>query len=240
MANRILVATNDTWIKTSTAMAADLGDNQKVHKPRNSVIAAKSLVEVPETSHAKLELADDPGETWYIYSPHWSPVELREKEAAVAAAATKPVVAAPLKRDAVINWSDFKDQVSEYFTVGEFLNYDRRRIPTSDAAKKRLIAIATELDKIRAAWGSAIRVTSGYRPEPINRQVGGVANSRHTFGDAVDIAPVDGRIQAFQKWLDENWFGALGYGARRGFVHLDMRNGNGWKRGSSKGARWNY
>ncbi|MGV2389627.1 MAG UNVERIFIED_CONTAM: hypothetical protein LVR29_19395 [Microcystis novacekii LVE1205-3] len=35
----------------------------------------------------------------------------------------------------------------------------------------------------------------------------------------------------FQSWLDQRWFGALGYGAGRGFVHLDARNGKGWKTG---------
>jgi len=32
----------------------------------------------------------------------------------------------------------------------------------------------------------------------------------------------------------------LGYGARRGFVHVDMRNGSGWRSGGEKGPRWNY
>lgn len=237
MSKRILVATHDTWLKSAIEMADNLDSSQKVAKKRNSVIALKFITEVPETSHAKIELADDPGKSWYIFSPHWSPVELIEKSQKPEAPANVPLIR---NSSVVINWNDFSDDLSEYFTVGELLNYDKQRIPKDTEIKKRLIILAAELDKIRKEWGSPIRVTSGYRPADINRRVGGVSNSRHISGDAVDIAPVDGSIAAFQKWLDQHWFGALGYGANRGFVHLDMRNGNGWKRGSAKGVRWNY
>ena len=44
----------------------------------------------------------------------------------------------------------------------------------------------------------------------------------------------------FQSWLDQFWFGALGYGAKKGFVHLDQRNGKGWRTGGQKCVRWNY
>ncbi|NCR10774.1 MAG: hypothetical protein GPI95_21930 [Microcystis aeruginosa LG13-11] len=44
----------------------------------------------------------------------------------------------------------------------------------------------------------------------------------------------------FQAWLHLHWFRALGYGARRGFVHLDARKGKGWQSSGEKGARWNY
>jgi hypothetical protein len=36
---------------------------------------------------------------------------------------------------------------------------------------------------------------------------------------------------SFNRGSDQRWFGALGYGAGRGFVHLDARNGKGWKTG---------
>jgi hypothetical protein len=139
-----------------------------------------------------------------------------------------------------VNWNNFKSPVSVYFTVGEVTQWSTARIPTSDAIKKEILAVAKELDKVRKDWGSPIGVTSWYRPPSINAQVGGVSNSQHLTGGGVDIYPIGKNIYDFQKWLDANWYGALGYGAKRGFCHCDRRNYKGWKTGGSKGTRWNY
>lgn len=132
-----------------------------------------------------------------------------------------------------VNWNDFSARVSKYFTVQEVTNGDRRRIPSSDDIKQNIFHLASELDKVREAWGSPIIVTSWYRPPAINRAVGGVSNSQHISGKAVDIKPSNGKLYEFQDWLDKiGWQNkALGYGAKKGFVHLDLRVGN---------IRWNY
>lgn len=141
-----------------------------------------------------------------------------------------------------INWSDFNCPIGKYFTVGEVLRYDSRRIPVSDSVKQNIIRIIKEADKIREAWGKPIGISSGYRPAPINKKIGGVPNSRHVVGDALDIYPIGGDAIAFEKWLDSKWYGALGYGqaARRNFTHIDTRNNKGFESGGSKGSRWNY
>jgi len=139
-----------------------------------------------------------------------------------------------------IKWDDFNSPVSRWFTVGEVFRYDQLRKTKDVKIQTRILAMAKELDKIRDDWGSGIGVTSWYRPPFINRKVGGVSNSQHLSGDAVDIYPLNGEIIGFQSWLDKQWFGALGYGSRRGFVHIDIRNGKGWKTGGNKGVRWNY
>jgi GH24 family phage-related lysozyme (muramidase)/uncharacterized protein YcbK (DUF882 family) len=139
-----------------------------------------------------------------------------------------------------IRWDDMNYRITKNFTLGENLRGDRRRIPNDKEVRKNIFKIMNELQKIRDEYGAPIIITSGYRPYPINLQVGGVPNSRHVDGDAVDIAPEKGDIWKFQQWLDENWHGALGYGAPKGFVHLDCRNGEGWRTGGEKGVRWNY
>ncbi|NCR10177.1 D-Ala-D-Ala carboxypeptidase family metallohydrolase [Microcystis aeruginosa] len=97
-----------------------------------------------------------------------------------------------------------------------------------------------KLDKIREEWGSPILVTSWYRPPALNRAVRDASNSQHLEGGAADIRPLHpASLAKFQAWLALHWFGALGYGARRGFVHLDTRNGKGWRSGGEKGPRWN-
>lgn len=52
---------------------------------------------------------------------------------------------------------------------------------------RRIRALAGALEVIRAAVGKPVQVISGYRCPAHNRKVGGAVNSRHTWGDAVDI-----------------------------------------------------
>lgn len=140
-----------------------------------------------------------------------------------------------LQKDAekinVINWKDFTCKVSKYFTVSEVTQNDSRRIPKDKNIQNNILKIAKELDKIREEWGSPIGVTSWYRPPAINKSVGGVSNSQHINGSAVDIYPIGGDIYKFQTWLDKRWTMALGYGAKKNFVHLDLRPGR---------IRWDY
>jgi uncharacterized protein YcbK (DUF882 family) len=141
-----------------------------------------------------------------------------------------------------INWNDFEQKISTFFTVGEVTQRDPRRVPAAGSSiEKNILTIARELDKIRSEWGKPVLVTSWYRPAAVNRAIGGASASQHINGGAVDIRPVNpGDLLRLQAWCDENWFGALGYGARRGFVHLDIRNGKGWRDSGEKGPRWIY
>lgn len=50
------------------------------------------------------------------------------------------------------------------------------------------------LDRIREEWGSPIIVTSGYRPQKLNKAVGGSRTSAHLTGMAADIHPKKGSI----------------------------------------------
>jgi uncharacterized protein YcbK (DUF882 family) len=71
-------------------------------------------------------------------------------------------------------------------------------------------------------------MTSWYRPEPINQQVGGVPGSRHVGGEAFDVYPTGHAIASVlpvdTPSVDR---GGLGDGRHRGFIHLDTRNGGG-------------
>ena len=139
-----------------------------------------------------------------------------------------------------INWKDPSAKVSQFFTVAEVTQGDDRRIPQDADIKANILALAKELDKVREAWGSAIGVTSWYRPPTVNREVGGASQSQHLTGSAVDIYPYNAKDLAFEQFLDSKWGGALGYGqtSGRGFTHLDLRGG-GWERGPGA-IRWSY
>ena len=73
------------------------------------------------------------------------------------------------------------------------------RTLTVEEANNLLHLIADLLQPIREAWGSGIKVTSGFRPVALNAKVGGVASSAHTTGFAADLVPANGKQAEFEK-----------------------------------------
>jgi hypothetical protein len=59
------------------------------------------------------------------------------------------------------------------------------------------------LQPARDALG-AMKITSGFRSEDLNRFVGGVSNSDHRQGYAADIIPVNAGTRAFAEWVAKN------------------------------------
>lgn len=205
------VALQDTALKMAVLDAKYLSDLGKKTYKAGDVITVSRVEEIPQNSHGWLTLAAGQGR-WAAFLPHW--------RAATATPAAKPAA------EQKIDWSDFAAPVGQYITVGEVLQYDARRKPKPGSAEERaIIQICHEFDKIRAAWDGPIGITSGYRPEPINSQVGGVANSYHTKGMALDIYPIGESLEQFYQWLSKRWSGGLGDGRNRGFVHIDTRSG---------------
>ena len=161
-----------------------------------------------------------------------TPLEAPAAEEGKSIAATESV---RKPYDGVIDWDDMNGYVSEYFTVKEVTQGDRRRIPTDARVQQSIQTLAKYLDEVRKLWGSPIVVTSWYRPPQINAAVGGVRNSQHISGRAVDVYPLNGKSREFEQWLDRvAWKNrALGYGVAsgRGFTHLDLR---------PRQIRWRY
>jgi len=206
-----IAARQDTVLKKSTKQAIELGDKEVLQVPAGKEYGVAAYTEVATDAHAQVELAHGAG-TWYIWEPHWRRVS--------GTGGAKPA--------AEIDWSNFGSLVTPGLTVGEILQWDKRRIPPAGAAvRSRLVKTAQEFQRIRDAWGRPLGVTSWYRPEPINQQVGGVPGSRHVSGEAFDVYPTDKPLEAFYQWIRPRWTGGLGDGRHRGFIHLDTRNG-GW------------
>lgn len=57
------------------------------------------------------------------------------------------------------------------------------------------------LQPLREWWGKPITIGSGYRCPELNKAVGGVSNSQHMKGMAVDLC-IDGDIQKGKKWFN--------------------------------------
>jgi N-acetylmuramoyl-L-alanine amidase len=134
-----------------------------------------------------------------------------------------------------VDWAVDSCKISKYFTVLDATKGEDERRPRAGSVEAtNILRLAAELDKLREAWGSGICVSSWNRPGQINVDAGGSKYSQHLHGLAADVYPANGSdIFVFQKWCDSYWQGALGYGAAKGFVHLDLRDGG-------KGVRWVY
>ena len=95
---------------------------------------------------------------------------------------------------------------SQYFKLEELLTSSVARqksienLPSFEVVEN-LNELALFLDGIREAWGSGIKVNSGYRNEKLNKAVGGVFNSAHRLGFAADIIPSNGKFDAFVEFL---------------------------------------
>ena len=220
-----LQAVRTTWLKKEPVQAAELGEKERVLVPAGRDYAVVAYTELAADVHARVELAAGAG-TWFVFEPHWQ----------------KMIGSGEFMRPEV-DWGDFDCRVTPNLTVGEILQWDRRRIPGPEASVRlRLLRTAAEFQRVREAWGRPLGVTSFYRPEPVNTQVGGVPGSSHTLGDAFDIYPVDRSLDAFYQWIRRRWTGGLGDGRPRGFVHLDMRGSGGFVPGAGArpAAEWLY
>ena len=57
------------------------------------------------------------------------------------------------------------------------------------------------LEPLRLAMKEPIKIGSGFRCEALNKAVGGVSNSQHMKGQAVDLC-IDGDIKKGKKWFE--------------------------------------
>jgi hypothetical protein len=218
-------AVQATWLKKERVQASELGENEKVFCSPSKDYAVVAYDECPADGHARVELAAGSG-TWFLFEPHW-----RKITGGAVGMATE------------IDWSDFSCLVTPSLSVGEILQWDKRRVPESSASiRSRLLRTAAEFQRVRDAWGRPLGVTSFYRPADVNAEIGGVPNSRHVTGEAFDIYPVDHSLESFYQWIRRRWTGGLGDGRARGFIHLDCRNGGGFVPGAGvrPAAEWNY
>lgn len=218
-------ATQDTWLKKRPVQADLLEEKEKVAAPRGKTYAVSAYTEVAADGHARVELGGGAG-TWFIYEAHW-----RKVQSGGAGMASS------------VDWTDFDCLLTPNLSVGEVLQWDKRRTPGQGAAvQARLLRTAAEFQRIREAWARPLGVTSFYRPEPINQQVGGVPGSKHVTGEAFDIYPVDRSLESFYQWIRGRWTGGLGDGRSKGFVHLDVAGGGRFVPGGGvrPSREWDY
>ena len=95
-------------------------------------------------------------------------------------------------------------RLSNHFSLAEFCQLSKYpdNIPTMQAVANMAYGCHLPLEPARLEVGPII-VNSGFRNSRVNALVGGVANSQHLLGQAVDIRPKDPaqfqRLVAFLK-----------------------------------------
>jgi len=97
----------------------------------------------------------------------------------------------------------YNKKLSEHFTLGEMSGRRQDNIPNSEHLINLVILTQRVLQPLRNKFGS-IRVNSGYRCKEYNKSIGGVSNSQHTLGLAVDIVPLNCEIEGVFKHIVDN------------------------------------
>jgi hypothetical protein len=139
--------------------------------------------------------------------------------------ATPLVVDIP--KDRGVSEDDYKRLYDQMIHRGD-------RVPGRGSAEEANVRrMVLELQKLEKHLGVKVTLTSGFRPEPINSQVGGVPGSMHVHGLAADIYSEDMEDMEFEGkvakyWLDRK-LGGVGYGmAARRFTHVDNGEVREW------------
>lgn len=84
-------------------------------------------------------------------------------------------------------------KLSENFTLEEMIRsmmaekFKIHNVPDADQVAGLRNLCVNILQPIRDKWGKQIRISSGFRSYPLNKMVGGAANSQHLKGEAADI-----------------------------------------------------
>ena len=103
----------------------------------------------------------------------------------------------------------------KYFTYEEFDSPD-----IQGSGQMMCDTIIEMLDVVRAEYGKPIRISSGYRTAEHNQKVGGVSNSSHLKGLAVDIKVKNGRERYELLNILTKYFYRIGIG--NSFIHVDI------------------
>ena len=132
-------------------------------------------------------------------------------------------------------------QKPQFFSLEEFLDSSVARQKSIEnmpswTVIEHLNELALFLDDLREAWGSGIKVTSGFRCKKLNDAVGGVPTSVHQIGYGADIQPSNGKFDEFVRFIKE-WAKNKSYDqilieskGKTRWVHIGLYNNKGEQR----------
>lgn len=106
-------------------------------------------------------------------------------------------------------------KISENFSLSEFQSRDTKTVKLDPE-------LLNKLQELRNLLGKRIDINSGYRTKEHNKKVGGVPNSRHTRGRAVDISVNRKTIKEIIYLANWIKFKTVIYYPKKHFIHLDI------------------
>lgn len=110
-------------------------------------------------------------------------------------------------------------KIAKYFTVKELAcRCGCGKMPTADTIKRA--------DQLRDDWGKPLIPTSGARCVPHNQSVGGVRNSEHIDGMAIDFKCLPEDRLSFVALAIAHGYSSIG--VYKHFVHLGTRDNKLW------------
>jgi uncharacterized protein YcbK (DUF882 family) len=90
-----------------------------------------------------------------------------------------------------------------------------------------MLPTIVRIETVRRATKSRLRIMSGYRQKAYNDAVGGSSRSMHLVFNALDIVPLDVRLEDFYEEVMKlpgiHEWGGVGLYRERGFLHFDTR-----------------
>lgn len=122
-------------------------------------------------------------------------------------------------------------QLSQNFKLSEFLYTERDfvfGVISPDVFFNIFALCRLVLQPLRSKLERPVLVSSGYRPEVLNKLVGGVTNSRHLYGAAADlIFDYDSEGTQMYDILKKNPnVGELIINYERNYIHVSLKNFN--------------
>ena len=96
-----------------------------------------------------------------------------------------------------------------------------------DDVKENIKELADNLQVVRDILDEPIRISSAYRCEAHNKDIGGVSNSQHVLGKASDLVmrylSPDKLYTALDRLMDGKFISQGGLGKYNTFTHYDIR-----------------
>ena len=91
----------------------------------------------------------------------------------------------------------------KYFKISEYTKNREIEHPMTEEQEENMHKLLAVIDELRERYGKPLKISSGYRPEAVNKAVGGAKKSNHVMCLAVDFVD-DPKTRPFTKWCVTN------------------------------------